>query len=992
MYMRQLLVFLILLLVSSQAISQKKYWQQKVDNEIYVRLDDVKHRLHGNIHIHYKNNSPDTLTYIYFHLYPNAYKNVKTAFAVQQVENGTTDFYYSKKEDKGYVDSVKFQIESKGKYKIALIEETKDIDIVKVMLPEPLLPSGSVDISTDFRVKLPKVFSRLGHTGQAYQISQWYPKPAVYDAKGWHPIPYLDQGEFYSEYGDYKVHLTLPANYIVMGTGDIMEDSENAWLDELSKIPYDSVKLASMKKTPVSDTTFKTITLEEKQIHDFAWFANKNWILRKDTVLAPGTDHVVTAFSCFLPEDWRIWKNSVDDIKTTIRGYGTLVGPYPYNTAKVVEGSLEAGGGMEYPTVTVIDATKTVETLRSVIIHEVGHNWFYGILGSNERAYPWMDEGINSFYETKLYAGPPTYKKAGGASDKAIGLAVFGAAHALYPAITHSTQLPYMSYGVDIYLKVPLYLTYLEKYMGTDNFNSAMQKYYSTWKFKHPQPEDFEKIFKEKSPKDIGWFFELMSRPEAVDFAVDEVKVKNDSLLVDIENNTGIILPVLINVITERGDTIQKWSTPFLDEQTINFANIKEYKSVSIHKDVPDINLKNNDNSYHFGLNAFGGINYNRQHNIWISPFMGINKYDGFMIGALLHNVTVPENPFKFIIAPMFGTRSKDLVGHAVFNYTSYMKSGFLDNIDFFLNLKSYGYQRSFFEQFKKESLRYNKVAPEIVFNLRKPTYRSPVSQRISLKGYYIREQFFAIDTTPNVKPVVGGSNENIYGKIAYNFKNTRTINPYSFKIEGQGGKTFAKLSAEANFRFNYSLKGKAFYARAYAGKFFKLSDAYFDYYRYQLANTYSGYNDYLYDRTYGGRNETQGFWAQQINIQEGGFKVPTLQYSNQIGFNDDYLLTLNLKTDLPLGKLPIRLFFDIGTFGGDNLLGENKTKVLYDAGVEIHLLDYISIYIPILMSQEYKDYNKFILGNKFIKTITFSHNLNSINWVKVPNLFLRLD
>jgi len=983
-------IFILCFLISSSVDAQKKYWQQKVDNNINVTLDDKRHVLRGNIQIHYQNNSPDTLTYIYFHLYPNAYKNTETAFARQHAENKSLDFFYSEKSEKGQIDSIGFDIQYKGKYVRAKEEKTKNIDIVKILLPEKLLPGKSVDITTNFRVKIPKVFSRLGHTDQAYQISQWFPKPAVYDAKGWHPIPYLDQGEFYSEFGDYKVAITLPSNYVVMATGNISESSEQKWLDGLCDLVIDSNYIKSHEKTPKSDSTFKTITFTEKQIHDFAWFANKNWVVRKDTVLSPVSNEVITAYSAFFPADYEGWKNSVEDIKTTIRGYGNLVGPYPYKTVKVVEGSLSAGGGMEYPTVTVIDAIKNPETIKSIIIHEVGHNWFYGILASNERSFPWMDEGINSFYETKLFKGAPGIKNKENASENNIGVAAFGAAHNLFPATTASEDLPYMNYGIDIYAKVPLYVNYLEQYMGSEDFNAAMRKYFNTWKFKHPQPEDFEKIFKEKSKKDISWFFELMNNKEAVDFKIKNIQKKNGGITVNVENKNDIKLPVLINIITA-ADTIRQWSEPFTGSKEILVNGVSDYNKVMLDNYIPDINLKQNQDKKSRSLKLLGGLNYNRSNNIWIAPSIGINKYDGFMAGLFFHNVSIPQNKFRFIIAPMFGLRSKDLVGHAKFNYTQYLNSDLLSNIDFKLNLKSYGYDRSYKPAYENISLNYYKIAPEIIFNFHKPFYRSTVSQGISIKGYYIAEQDFKNDTLIDAKPIVGDHETYIYGTLGYFYKDTRTINPYSFRIKGQLGDAFAKISAEANFKFNYSMKGKALHLRAYAGKFFALSDNYFDYARYQLANTYSGVNDYLYDETFGGRNESRGIWAQQVDINEGGFKSPTLQYANQVGLNDDYLLALNLKTDLPLGKLPIRLFFDVSTFGGD-LFNDDDSRLLYNAGVEIHLMDYITIHLPVFMSKEFKDYNTSILGGKYLKTITFSHNLNNINWLKLPNQFLNID
>jgi len=974
------------------ATAQTPYWQQKVNNDISVRLDDSLHFLYGNIDITYFNNSPDSLRFIYFHLYPNAYKNLETAFARQQEANSNLSFYYALPSQRGFIDSLDFHVLDKGKYIPSKIEPTANIDVVKLILPGVLAPGESVGITTPFRVKIPLVFSRLGHKEQSYQISQWFPKPAVYDAQGWHAFPYLDQGEFYSEFGDYTVRITLPDNYIVMGTGNIQEEKENEWLESLARIEIDSVSALAYPATQPSSRTFKTITFKESQVHDFAWFADKSWVVRIDTVANPGNGKIITAYSAFFPSHYKAWSQSMDAIKTTIRGYGSKVGDYPYKTVKVAEGALKAGGGMEYPTVTVIDATDNVNNVRSIIIHEVGHNWFYGILGSNERDFPWMDEGINSFYETKLFQAPPSYKNPANASDNQVGVSVFGAAHSLFPATTASEDLPYMSYGVDIYAKVPLYLAYLEAYIGSSAFEGAMHRYFDTWKFKHPQPADFEKIFRERSPKNIDWFFNLMNSSDMVDFAVKKVDRNSGGVAVDVRNNTSVALPVAVSLIRHDGTVVQKWSEPFAGTTTLVFEDIADARDVYIDPAIPDGNIKQNSAGRKLALKGFGGINYNKTYNIWLSPFAGFNRYDGFMAGLFFHNVSLPQNKFRFILAPMYGFRSGDIVGHATFNYTqSLLKNGFLDNIDYYLFVKSYGYQRSYLKGFENESLGYFKVAPEVVFNFRKPSYRSSVSSSLSLKGYLISEQQFAYDPAGGSGPRFDRNVNNIYGKVAYRFSNSRVINPYRLTLEGQVGAAFAKISAEGNWDFNYNMKNKAFHLRAYAGKFFRLSDNYFDYSRYQLANTFSGANDYLYDHTFIGRGETTGLWSQQVAIREGGFKFNTLQYSNQIGLNDDYLIALNLKTDIPVKNVPLRLYCDLSTFGGD-LLSSDASRFLYNAGVEIHILGYFAIHIPVLMSPQFRDYKKFILGDKFFKTISFSHNLNSINWVRFPNSFLRLN
>ena len=188
-------IFSIFILYQSQLSygSEMEYFQQDVKYEIEVTLNDKDHSLSGFEKIEYTNNSYDTLDFIWFHLWPNAYKNDSTAFAKQQIRMNNMRFANSEKIDRGYIDSLNFVVDG---IKADLIQHPEWIDVCKIILPNKLLPNQSVLIETPFFIKLPLVFSRLGHSGQHYEITQWYPKPAVYDHKGWHEMPYLNMGEF----------------------------------------------------------------------------------------------------------------------------------------------------------------------------------------------------------------------------------------------------------------------------------------------------------------------------------------------------------------------------------------------------------------------------------------------------------------------------------------------------------------------------------------------------------------------------------------------------------------------------------------------------------------------------------------------------------------------------------------------------------------------------------------------------------------------------
>ena len=254
-------LFFFFSLKSKGQLLKQATWQQQVDYVIEVKLDDVNHLLAGDIAFTYTNNSPQTLSEVYMHLWPNAYKNNSTAFAKQMQENGDLDFYYAKESERGFIDQLAFMANGVP----LVVKPTNNIDVVSMQLAMPIKTGEQVTISTPFTVKVPKVFSRLGHENQDYFITQWYPKPAVYDVNGWNAMPYLNQGEFYSEFGSFKVSITVPDNYVVVATGECENELE---LGE-SKIASDTF--------PVSSAFTKTLVFKADKVHDFAWFASKRW-------------------------------------------------------------------------------------------------------------------------------------------------------------------------------------------------------------------------------------------------------------------------------------------------------------------------------------------------------------------------------------------------------------------------------------------------------------------------------------------------------------------------------------------------------------------------------------------------------------------------------------------------------------------------------------------------------------------------------------------
>jgi hypothetical protein len=998
-------LFYLLFITSTGAMAQS-YFQQKVDTRIEVRLDDQRHYLHGFEEFTYTNQSPDTLHYIYLHLWPNAYLNDRTIFTEQQTVNRKSNFYYSKPHQRGFIDSLDASINGQ---KVSLYSNDKTPDIARVDLPEALPPGGSFTFATPFRVKIPDVFSRLGHSGQAYYISQWFPKPAVYDRQGWHAMPYTDQGEFFSEFGSYDVSITLPENYVVMATGNCLDESENAWLDSLARLPVTAPlkglskhRRDSLDRFPKSALTTKTLHFHEDNVHDFAWFADKRFIVRKDTVHIAEKADPVTIYTACLPSAKKAWQHAPQYLKATVRQLSAEVGAYPYQTIKAVQGNIPAGGGMEYPTVAIIDRKLEDNLLIQTIVHEAGHNWFYSVLGSNERDIPWMDEGINTFYEKKVthrLTPPVTNRKRTTDNNDFL----------YYQAVANGSDQPVnlgalaytdFNYAADVYMKTGLLMEWLEGYMGRDDFRKGMQQYFITWQFRHPAPKDLEEILQQHTNKPLDWFFrDALKTDKKIDFALRKVSNTSDSTSLVIRNRSSFAAPVRVNAYYKDTLTDSFWTTPFKGMESFKFPGNKA-TSWTIGNEIPDAKITNNRYSenglFHGrapGLGFGVGIRKEYRERALLLPALGFNAYNGFMGGLLIHNLSLPEKKFRFALAPLYGFRSQSLAGAGSLGYFIHPK-GIFREIAFQADIKRFGYDKT--EHNTPEILyaSYLKVAPSISFIFKNPGLTSPVTRTLMVKGYAIQEDYFdfqKIDPDTIFKPY-DATRQLYYGLVRYTHQNERLYNPFSYSAEAQMGKDFAKLSLEGNARIDYNAKGKSLYLRGFAGKFISFNNEPFATNRYWLNTTYNGENDYLYDETYFGRNERSGGEYRQVSIKEGGFKIPTSFYASPLGRTDDWLASLNIKSDLPLGKLPVRLFLDVATFSNAKKINPSGDAFLYEAGAEIYVLsDVLLLHLPFILSRDYKDYLKSIYGDKqFQNSITFTLQLQKINWLRLTQGLLK--
>lgn len=712
-----------MLFILSILLGEKQYFQQEVTYEIDVSLNDSAHTLTAYEIIVYTNHSPDTLDFIWFHLWPNAYKNNETALAKQFLDNFSTRFYYADDKKRGFIDSLDFQSEDN---QLEWEFHPEWIDVAKVYLSAPLPPGESVTIETPFFVKLPIVFSRLGHSEKHYEITQWYPKPAVYDVDGWHPMPYLNMGEFYSEFGTFDVKITLPQEYRIMATGDLIDGNEEiAWLDSLAK-EGDALhkldkkvfkkKIKELKKGGKKSGKFslkslfrndekkddeeesapklKTLHFHQENVHDFAWFADKKWIVRKGELQLADSSRKVTLWSMYLPKNAKVWEKSLEYIHDAGFWYSEFYGDYPYNHITAVDGDMSAGGGMEYPNITVISSSASKDLLEFVIMHEVGHNWFYGILGSNERDHAYLDEGLNTYATIKYWEKKyPTrngqiivqdfmqnkLKIAEHLDFRWVmgylgyqGRAVTGDDQ---PIDTPSQDFNSSNYGSIVYGKMGIYTRFLQEYLGEEKMDKVMQDYYETWKFRHPGPDGFKASFTKLIEKDLSWFFDdVIDDTKVVDYALGKMN-KNDILV----KNIGTISPPLeLTFYDNDNNEIERiWLEGF--DSSINVELPNETKRVVIDPNnyMPDINRINNASSKRLKTHFVFDQPVFYENELFYLPWFKWSEYNGFSPGLSLYSGFVPGYPFGISVLPVWDFEHDRLAGSVSAQRTYYQIMGF---------------------------------------------------------------------------------------------------------------------------------------------------------------------------------------------------------------------------------------------------------------------------------------------------------------------------
>ena len=525
------------------------YWQQKADHEIEVELNDEKQSIKGWQKITYHNYSPDPLSYLWIQLDQN--ERAKDSNTPKVAESTL-----SQKMTMTQLQGILWHNQDLG-YKIISVKDLggKDISVtinktmMRVNLPEPLKPGGKIEFTMDWTFNIHDRISFIGGRpgyeyfekdgNYLYTMAEWFPRMAVYsDFQGWQNKQFMGKGEFALTFGDYKVKITAPADHMLGATG-VLQNPEavlsptelKRWED--AKKSYDKpviirtqAEAEKLEKGRSKDK--KTWIYHAENVRDFAWTSSRKLIW--DAMAVKQQNRDVMAMSYYGKEGNPLWEQySTRVVAHTIKSYGSKTFDYPYPVAI----SVEASNGMEYPMIcfnygrpdvdgTYSDAIKY--GMISVIIHEVGHNFFPMIVNSDERQWTWMDEGLNTFMQFMAeQEWDRNYPSRRGPAHKIVPY-MRSEKHLLEPIMTNSENI--IQFGPNAYAKPATALNILrETVMGRELFDYAFKQYSTRWMFKHPTPDDFFRTMEDASAVDLDWYWRgWFYKTEPVDISIESAK------------------------------------------------------------------------------------------------------------------------------------------------------------------------------------------------------------------------------------------------------------------------------------------------------------------------------------------------------------------------------------------------------------------------------------------------------------------------------------
>ncbi len=527
------ITFIVALLVVNQVVAQRTYWQQEVAYKMDINFNDENHQYEGTQSLMYINNSPDTLTKVFYHLYFNAFQkgsmmDIRSRTIADPDRRVGDRIEGLSEEEQGFLHVSSLKQEGK---KLNYHEEGT---VLEVTLEQPILPGDSTVFEMIFKGQVPIQIRRSGRDnreGIAYSMTQWYPKMAEYDYEGWHANPYIGR-EFHGVWGTFDVSITMDSSYTLAGTGYLQNKEEIGKGYTDSKGSDQSERLTWHFKSP--------------KVHDFAWAADTAYTHMTYQV----TDGPLLRFFYVKHEKTQLWDSLPPYAAKVFQGMAKKFGKYPYDEYAVIQGG---DGGMEYPMATLITGHRSKGSLIGVTAHEAIHSWYQHLLATNESLYSWMDEGFTTYAQDVVLEDIlPKFNPFSGSYRSYYALVKSGLQ---MPLSTHADWFKTnRAYGAASYSMGCIFLHQLSYIIGQDNLDATMIRYYNEWKFKHPTPNDFKRIAEKVSGIELDWYVEQwINSTNTIDYSVTANYKSAKETNVVLERIGEMPMPIDIEVKLESG-------------------------------------------------------------------------------------------------------------------------------------------------------------------------------------------------------------------------------------------------------------------------------------------------------------------------------------------------------------------------------------------------------------------------------------------------------
>jgi hypothetical protein len=583
-----------------------QYWQQRVEYHIAAELDPATAAVQGELVAMYRNNSPDTLTSILMHLYQNAFSEGVQRVRRVPVTGGVTVRRVA----------VNNAVLAPGRAPIGRGSYRIDGTLMWIDLARPLLPGASLELEVGWSFVVPPAGApRTGHSdNEAFVVAQWYPQVAVYDdLRGWHDRPYWTNGEFYLEYADFEVLLTVPEGWLVSATGELDNPDEVLTPEVQQRIARAATQDEIVSVVTVEDIEQQRATTREpggqltwrfraRDVRDFAFATSNRYVWDATRAGWPGADGAPVLVHALYRPEAESWGEAVRYMRHATSFYAERWGPYIYPHISAAEGPI---GGMEYPMLVFIGGSRTPQSLYSVLSHEIAHEWWPMMVGSNESLYAWQDEGLASYVED-LTVRDYFEGSAPELSTQDAYLRIAGT----------DTERPIMTepdlfgigpqYGVAAYTKPGTLLRALGAVIGEDVLHRGLREYTTRWLLRHPSAFDFFNVIEDVHGADLDWFWSPWFFDTAVlDQSIADVSVETattgERVTVTVEDLGGAPMPVLLTVTLADGSTLEKRLPvePWLDgaqTQTVTLDVAARVTRVEIdpQRYLPDVQRANN--------------------------------------------------------------------------------------------------------------------------------------------------------------------------------------------------------------------------------------------------------------------------------------------------------------------------------------------------------------------------------------------------------------